>query len=102
GTETGFAEARRHFPDLTVFYWPLDFSWAVRRALRAVRPTLVLLAEGELWPNLLAEARRRGVRVVVLNGRMSPGSYRNYRRLGWLGLRLARAPDLVLVQDDEY
>src|SRR5690349_9702630 len=44
-TDTGFDEARKHFPDLPVFFWPLDFSWAVRRALRRVRPSLVVLAE---------------------------------------------------------
>ena len=52
-TDTGFDEARKHFADLPVFFWPFDFSWAVRRALRRVRPSLVVLAEGEMWPNFL-------------------------------------------------
>ncbi|HJT77445.1 MAG TPA: glycosyltransferase N-terminal domain-containing protein, partial [Gemmataceae bacterium] len=52
-TDTGFDEARKRFPDLHVFWWPLDFSWAVRRALLRVRPAVVVLAEGELWPNFL-------------------------------------------------
>src|SRR5262245_50593502 len=52
-TDTGLEEARKRFPDLKVFFWPLDFTWAVGRALRRVRPNLVVLAEGELWPNFL-------------------------------------------------
>src|SRR4051812_21974285 len=56
-TDTGFEEARRRFPTLSVFYWPFDFSWAVRRALRRVRPDLVVLAEGEVWPNFLVAAK---------------------------------------------
>src|SRR5436190_2874003 len=52
-TDTGLDEARRCFADLPVIVWPLDFSWAVRRALTAVRPQLLVLAEGELWPNML-------------------------------------------------
>src|SRR5262249_2037744 len=55
-TDTGFAEGCKHFPDVHVFYWPFDFSWAVHRALRRVQPSLVVLAEGELWPNFLMAA----------------------------------------------
>src|SRR5262249_46335038 len=50
-TDTGFDEARRCFPDLPVIYYPLDFSWAVRRTLRAIDPSMIVLAESELWPN---------------------------------------------------
>src|SRR5215470_9099467 len=77
-TETGFAEARKRFSDLPVFFWPFDFTWAVGRALRRVRPNLVVLAEGELWPNFVRAARRRGVPTAVINARMSPRSFRRY------------------------
>src|SRR5207245_7498207 len=50
-TDTGFAEACKCFPELPICYWPLDFSWAVQRSLRRIRPALVGLAEVELWPN---------------------------------------------------
>src|SRR5262249_1767114 len=78
-TDTGLQEARKYFPDLCVFYWPFDFSWAVRRALREVRPSLVVLAEGELWPNFLLAAKRQAVPIAVINGRMSPRSANHYR-----------------------
>src|SRR5262245_7437567 len=66
-TDTGFDEARKRFPDVPVVFWPLDFSWAVRRALQRVGPSLVVLAEGELWPNFLLAAKQRGIPVAVVN-----------------------------------
>jgi 3-deoxy-D-manno-octulosonic-acid transferase len=101
-TETGFAEAGKHFPTLQVFYWPLDFSWAVRRALRRVNPTLVILAEGELWPNFLTAARSHGVAVAVINGRLSPRTSRRYQQWGWLARRMLSSVDLFAMQTEEY
>jgi 3-deoxy-D-manno-octulosonic-acid transferase len=101
-TDTGFGEARKHFPAFTVFYWPLDFSWAVARALRNVKPALVILAEGELWPNFLWTARSRGVPVAVVNGRMSPRSAARYRRLSALARPVLSSVSLFLVQNDAH
>jgi 3-deoxy-D-manno-octulosonic-acid transferase len=101
-TDTGYSEACMHFADLPVFYWPFDFSWAVRRALREVRPSLVVLAEGELWPNFLFEARRQGVPVAVINGRMSPRSARRYQRLGPLAGKVMRSVSVFAAQTEEY
>jgi 3-deoxy-D-manno-octulosonic-acid transferase len=101
-TDTGFDEAVRRFPDLPVFFWPLDFTWAVRRALRRVNPSLVVLAEGEVWPNFLVAARRRGTPVAQINGRMSPRSRRRYRSLPFLARWLFGNLDLCAVQTAEY
>lgn len=101
-TDTGYAEACKHFPDLHVFYWPLDFSWAVRRALRRVKPSLVILAEGEIWPNFLIAAHNHGVPVAVINGRLSPRSAQRYRRLRGLARHVLRRVDLLAVQTEEY
>jgi 3-deoxy-D-manno-octulosonic-acid transferase len=101
-TDTGFEEARRRFPDLPVFFWPLDFSWAVRRALRRVKPSLVVLAEGELWPNFLIAAQKRRVPVAVVNGRMSPRSLRRYQIFGRLLRRMFARVDLFAMQTPEY
>src|SRR5262249_55482751 len=101
-TDTGLEEARKRFPDLVVFYWPLDFSWAVRRTLRRMCPALVVLAEGELWPNFLMAAQRRGVPVAVINGRMSPRSFRNYLKVKrWLR-QILDPVGLFAVQAQEY
>ena len=101
-TDTGFVEATKRFADLPVFFWPLDFTWAVKRALRRVRPDVVVLAEGEVWPNFLSAAKRQAARVAVINGRMSPRSLRRYQKLAWLARRVWAKVDLVAAQTVEY
>ena len=65
-TETGMAAAKRLYaPDHTVFRWPWDFTFSVRAALDRVRPDVVILMEGDVWPNFLAACRRRDVAVIV-------------------------------------
>ncbi|HVR75336.1 MAG TPA: glycosyltransferase N-terminal domain-containing protein, partial [Planctomycetota bacterium] len=68
-TFTGLEVARQNLPGTHVFYFPLDLSIVVRRFFDRLRPTAVVLLELELWPNFLLEARRRGVPVLVANGR---------------------------------
>src|SRR5438445_8385599 len=101
-TDTGLDEARRCFPDLPVIVWPLDFSWAVGRALRKVQPRLLVLAEGELWPNMLRVAKRRGVTVAIVNGRFSPRSARRYHRVGALARPMLQQVDLFAVQTEAH
>jgi 3-deoxy-D-manno-octulosonic-acid transferase len=62
-----------------VFYFPLDLPGAIRRTLDRVNPELVLIAETEIWPNFLRECRKRDVRVVMVNGRISDRSLPRYR-----------------------
>ncbi len=101
-TMTGMALARRKYPELTTFYCPLDFSWAVTTAMRRIRPDVLVLAELELWPNLVTAARRHGVRVAVINGRLSEHSHRGYRRIRPLVRTLLGQIDILAVQDDTY
>lgn len=101
-TATGFATAKKKYPSLSVFYCPLDLSWAVETAMRRVLPDCLVLAELELWPNLIAAARRSGARVAVVNGRLSERSFRGYRRLRRLVAPLLAQIDLVAVQNEEY
>lgn len=101
-TRTGMALARKKYPDLTVFYCPLDFSWATARAMRRVRPNVLVLAELELWPNLIGAAKRSGAKVAVVNGRLSENSYGGYRKIRPLLARLLGRLDLVAVQDATY
>jgi len=103
-TDTGLAGARRLFaPSHTVFNWPLDFSLVVRRALNRLRPDLVVLMEGDVWPNFLAACNRRDIPVVVVNGRMSPDKgYPGYRKLGPLAARLFNRLTAIGVQNEAY
>ncbi len=101
-TRTGLAVARGTYPDLVTFYAPLDFSWATRRAVARVRPTVLALVELEVWPNLVLAAKKRGARVAIVNGRLSPRSHRGYRAIrGPLGPTMRRI-DSVAAQNTEY
>jgi 3-deoxy-D-manno-octulosonic-acid transferase len=76
-TDTGQRLARERFDFADgVFYFPLDFRAAVRRAFRTIRPALVVIVETEIWPNFLREARDRNVPVVFINARISERSFR--------------------------
>jgi 3-deoxy-D-manno-octulosonic-acid transferase len=101
-TMTGFAVAKQKYGQHAVFYCPLDFTWAVRRAMRRIRPDLLLLAELELWPNLVRAAKQHGANVAIFNGRLSQNSFRGYRRIRWLLKGVFKQVDLIAVQNDEY
>jgi 3-deoxy-D-manno-octulosonic-acid transferase len=101
-TATGMELAQKKFPQLTVFYCPLDFTWAVSAAMRRMRPDILVLAELELWPNLIRAARRHGAKAAIINGRLSEHSFRGYRRIRSLVVRILRQIDLIAVQDEVY
>ncbi len=62
-TRAGMALAKKKYAGHSVFYCPLDFTWAVNAAMRRIRPDLLVLAELELWPNLVWAARLHGARI---------------------------------------
>ena len=101
-TQAGFALAQKRYAPRMVFYMPLDFTWAVRRAMRRIRPDLLVLAELELWPNLIRAAKAFRAKVAVINGRLSDRSLRGYRRIGWLARRTLSQVDLIAAQSGEY
>jgi len=107
-TETGYRLASQKFPAQQIFYFPFDFSWGIKNALRRIRPNLVLLTELEIWPNFirLSKAGLGGqlpaVSLGIINGRLSESSHGGYRRWGWMFRSLFQRFDLVCVQDAVY
>jgi 3-deoxy-D-manno-octulosonic-acid transferase len=98
-TSTGQALARKQAPPGTlVIYFPLDFLPFINGALNLLRPRLVAVVETEVWPTLVLQSRRRGVPVVMVNGRMSEKSFRGYRCLDGITRRVFGAFDLVCAQ----
>jgi 3-deoxy-D-manno-octulosonic-acid transferase len=105
-TETGQRLARERLRCADgIFYFPLDWVVAVRRALRTIRPSLVIVMETEIWPNFLREARRRGIPVAFANARISERSFARYRRwkflIGEFFVRVLQDPELFLAQTPE-
>ena len=101
-THTGYAVAKRKYDCHTVFYCPLDFTWSTAVAMRRIRPSVVVLAELELWPNLVRAARRYGSKVAVVNGRLSDHSFRGYLRIRPVVSRLLKSINLVAAQNQTY
>jgi 3-deoxy-D-manno-octulosonic-acid transferase len=100
-TDTGQTLARQRFSEGDVFYFPLDFGFAIRAYLDALRPKLLLLAESEFWPNLLHEARRAGASIAVVNARVSDRSLPRYLRFRTLLEHVMRNVDVFLAQSEE-
>ena len=70
-------------PDVTL-YFPLDVPWVMPRVLRRIRPSVVVLVENEMWPNLIRSARKQGIPTVMINGRISEHSFRGYCRIRFI------------------
>lgn len=100
-TDTGQALARKRFGEANVFYFPMDFAFAIRPYLRALQPELVVLAETEFWPNFLRLTHACGARMAVVNARISDRSWPNYQRFRWALRRMLVHVDLFLAQTPE-
>jgi len=100
-TDTGHDLAGKRFGEENVFYFPMDFAFAIRPYLKALRPELVVMAETEFWPNFLRLAHASGARVAVVNGRISDRSFPRYSRFRWALRRMLANVDLFLTQTDE-
>lgn len=102
-TDTGLKRAGDLYAGTCdVVRYPLDFSWSVRRFLDAIQPDVVALTELELWPNFVAECRRRGIPVGIINGRLSARSFKGYRKLRRFMQPSFNALEFAAVQDQSY
>jgi len=84
-----------------VFYAPVDYVFAVRRVLRTLRPSVVVTAETEIWPNLFREVKRTGAALTLVNGRISDKAFPRYLPWRWLFAAVMPALDSILAQSKE-
>ena len=84
-----------------IFYAPLDYVWIVRRVLRRIRPSVVVILETEIWPNLFREAKRIGCGLVIVNGRISDRALPRYRKFAPLFGPVLSLCDRIVVQSEE-
>jgi 3-deoxy-D-manno-octulosonic-acid transferase len=99
-TMTGQALAQKRFGEQDVFYFPLDFAFALRPYFERLRPSLVVIAETEFWPNFLRLARANGARIAVVNARISDRSFPRYRALRSLLTSILANVDVFLAQSE--
>ena len=100
-TATGQKLARQRFGENRTFFMPLDFGFAVRRYLNALKPQLIVIAETEFWPNLLHLARKGRTSVAIVNARISDRSFPRYKRFRWFFGHVLSQVDLFLTQTAE-
>jgi 3-deoxy-D-manno-octulosonic-acid transferase len=100
-TDTGQNLARSRFGAENVFYFPLDFAFAIRPYLRLLEPELILIAETEFWPNFLRLAHASGAAIAIVNARISDRSWPRYQRFRRLFIGVLRQVDLFLTQTTE-
>jgi 3-deoxy-D-manno-octulosonic-acid transferase len=100
-TSTGQKLAARRLGAENVFYFPLDFGFAIRPYLEALRPELIVIAETEFWPNFLRLAKSSGARIAIINCRISDRSLRGYKRLRFWLPQVLKQIDLFLAQTEE-
>ncbi|MFL2871527.1 MAG: 3-deoxy-D-manno-octulosonic acid transferase [Pirellulaceae bacterium] len=101
-TLTGMDLAQRKYSQYTVFYCPLDFSWAVANAFRRVNPAMLVLVELEVWPNIIRSAHKRGCPVVIANGRLSERSFAGYKKISFLIRQTMKRISAVAAQNKDY
>lgn len=81
-----------------IFYVPFDYPWMIRKVLRRLRPSTLIILETEIWPNLWREAKRFGASLFVVNGRISDRALPRYQSFRWAFQPVLRLPDVILVQ----
>ena len=101
-TATGRKVATDLYGAECVFYYPLDFSWMVKKAIERIRPSLIVLMELEIWPNFLRETRRAGIPVAVANARITERSVRRLTKIPSLAREMGLAVEEWYAQTATY
>ncbi|MBR6373652.1 MAG: hypothetical protein IKS20_10760, partial [Victivallales bacterium] len=102
GTSTAFETMRKKaLPGVTIIYCPFDFFWAVRTALKVVAPHTLVIFEVEIWPNLIRMANKRGIKVCLVNGRMSDKSSAGYAKWSCVFRPIFNSFSTLCVQTEE-
>lgn len=101
-TPTGYHYAKKEFPHITVIPSPLDFSFTIRYFIKNINPCLLILNELELWPNWISLMHRKGIPIILINGRMSTLAFNRYKRFSFLMRRFFFKLNRYLVQAPLY
>ncbi len=101
-TSTGNEAAKTHLPEADrVLFFPIDHPLTLRRVIKKIHPRLLLIAETELWPNLLRSCGRKGIPIILFNGRISEKSFRGYLFFKFLFKECLKYVSLFLMQTME-
>jgi 3-deoxy-D-manno-octulosonic-acid transferase len=101
-TSTGMAIARDRLTGKVkaLVTMPLDFWWCVRRIVRYVSPSVFILIETDIWPGIIDYLRRKGIKSILVNGRVSPRTFKSYSRFTFIARKIFESFDLCLMDSD--
>jgi 3-deoxy-D-manno-octulosonic-acid transferase len=99
-TSQGMKVAREELEEEVeaLFTMPLDFWWSMQRVVRYVKPSIFILVETDIWPGLIFLLRERGIRTILVNGRVSPRTARSYRKFRYFTRIVLDSLELCLMQ----
>ena len=101
-TRTGNQTAKTYIPEAdAVLFCPIDHPIPLQRAIERIQPRVLLIAETELWPNLLRSCGKRGIPIIVFNGRISEKSFRGYLYFKFFFKECLKYVSLFLMQTEE-
>ena len=101
-TRTGQEQAKAKAGSFAeIFYFPFDLPFAINAWLSLIKPSLVAIVETERWPGFMAECRKRGIKVLLLNGRLSPRSFKSYSRYKFFFAPVLSKFNALAVQTEE-
>jgi len=102
-TKTGNKIAKKFLKDrATILFLPVDISYVLNKVLDRIRPKLFIIVETEIWPNLIIALHKRKIPILLVNGRISPKSYKHYMQIGFLIKGILSRIDSFCMQSDEY
>lgn len=83
-----------------IYFMPLDFRWSLSRLIASINPEIFILVETDIWPGLISLLKKKGIKIILINGRVSPGTLKGYMRLRFYFRKLLNDIDLLLMQSD--
>ncbi|MCK4889403.1 MAG: hypothetical protein KAS97_05680 [Candidatus Aminicenantes bacterium] len=101
-TPSGFKIAEEIFKEIDVINGPFDLSFVVKKFIKKIDPTIIILNELEIWPNWISLTDRMNIPMVVINGRISEQAFRRYKRFSFFIRKFFRKINLFLLQDENY
>ncbi len=102
-TKTGQELAQKKFAQIAdiITYFPYDFDFAVKNAIKSINPSIVIIAETEIWPNFSKELNKRNIPLLLVNGRISPNSYKNYKKFRFIFKNILKNYSSILMQTEQ-
>lgn len=102
-TDTGQKIAKDRLTDIArIIYMPFDIPIFIKKTLDYFQPSLMIIMETELWPNIIKEFKQRGIPVILINGRISEKSFNGYKRLGFFMREVMQNIDNFCMQNELY